>query len=233
MHRRRGDVGRRAGPAQGQGRKTAGASNSGLATAMMTTSASSPSPLAGKIADEPGDRLPPSHANKAGRPSDGAASKPVLFSATRRTRSTPLRSRTLRSVATCSTSLPSERTHCGRAACKGSISRLRARHLRSDCGRLSASQAHLLAPQEYICNIWTAESEKFSLDPSHQLPGLNTQSFSCIALTLSADVEASGVSCSPAARTFSPTDTSSVNMRFSFRGAALEDNLEWHDLSPL
>lgn len=31
-----------------------------------------------------------------------------------------------------------------------------------------------LTPYEYICKIWTAEPERFSLDPIHQMPGLNT-----------------------------------------------------------
>lgn len=31
-----------------------------------------------------------------------------------------------------------------------------------------------LMPYEYICSIWTKESERFRLDPIHQMPGLNT-----------------------------------------------------------
>jgi transposase InsO family protein len=31
-----------------------------------------------------------------------------------------------------------------------------------------------LTPFEYICKIWTIESERFTLDPTHQMPGLNT-----------------------------------------------------------
>ena len=31
-----------------------------------------------------------------------------------------------------------------------------------------------LTPYEYICKIWTIESERFKLDPIHQMPGLNT-----------------------------------------------------------
>jgi len=31
-----------------------------------------------------------------------------------------------------------------------------------------------LTPYEYICKIWTSESERFILDPIHQMPGLNT-----------------------------------------------------------
>lgn len=30
-----------------------------------------------------------------------------------------------------------------------------------------------LTPYEYICKIWTAEPERFTLDPIHQMPGLN------------------------------------------------------------
>lgn len=29
-------------------------------------------------------------------------------------------------------------------------------------------------PHEYICKIWTSEPERFSLDPIHQMPGLNS-----------------------------------------------------------
>ena len=31
-----------------------------------------------------------------------------------------------------------------------------------------------LSPYEYICSIWTNESDRFTLDPIHQMPGLNT-----------------------------------------------------------
>jgi transposase InsO family protein len=31
-----------------------------------------------------------------------------------------------------------------------------------------------LTPYEYICKIWTAEPDRFILDPIHQMPGLNT-----------------------------------------------------------
>tara|TARA_R110000751_G_scaffold24658_2_gene67781 strand:+ start:556 stop:1506 length:951 start_codon:yes stop_codon:yes gene_type:complete len=31
-----------------------------------------------------------------------------------------------------------------------------------------------LTPYEFICKSWTAEPERFSLDPIHQMPGLNT-----------------------------------------------------------
>ena len=31
-----------------------------------------------------------------------------------------------------------------------------------------------LTPYEYICKIWTTEPQRFSLDPLHQMPGLNT-----------------------------------------------------------
>ena len=30
-----------------------------------------------------------------------------------------------------------------------------------------------LTPFEYICKIWTSEPERFSLKPTHQMPGLN------------------------------------------------------------
>ena len=31
-----------------------------------------------------------------------------------------------------------------------------------------------LTPYEYICKIWTKEPQRFRLDPTHQMPGLNT-----------------------------------------------------------
>ena len=31
-----------------------------------------------------------------------------------------------------------------------------------------------LTPYEHICKIWTAEAERFRLNPIHQMPGLNT-----------------------------------------------------------
>ncbi|WP_127110830.1 integrase core domain-containing protein [Pararhodobacter zhoushanensis] len=31
-----------------------------------------------------------------------------------------------------------------------------------------------LTPYEYICKIWTAEPDRFTIDPIHQRPGLNT-----------------------------------------------------------
>ena len=31
-----------------------------------------------------------------------------------------------------------------------------------------------LTPYVYICKIWTSESERFILNPIHQMPGLNT-----------------------------------------------------------
>lgn len=31
-----------------------------------------------------------------------------------------------------------------------------------------------LTPYEYICKIWTSEPERFTLDPTHQMPGLYT-----------------------------------------------------------
>ena len=30
-----------------------------------------------------------------------------------------------------------------------------------------------LTPYEYIAKIWTAESDRFIVDPIHQMPGLN------------------------------------------------------------
>jgi transposase InsO family protein len=30
-----------------------------------------------------------------------------------------------------------------------------------------------LTPYEYICKVWTKEPERFTLDPLHQMPGLN------------------------------------------------------------
>ena len=31
-----------------------------------------------------------------------------------------------------------------------------------------------LTPYEYICKIWTSEPGRFTLNPIHQMPGLNT-----------------------------------------------------------
>jgi transposase InsO family protein len=31
-----------------------------------------------------------------------------------------------------------------------------------------------LSPYEYICGIWKKEPDRFTLDPIHQMPGLNT-----------------------------------------------------------
>ena len=31
-----------------------------------------------------------------------------------------------------------------------------------------------LTPYKYICKIWTVEPQKFTLDPIHEVPGLNT-----------------------------------------------------------
>ena len=31
-----------------------------------------------------------------------------------------------------------------------------------------------LTPYEYICEVWTAEPQRFRIDPTHQIPGLNT-----------------------------------------------------------
>jgi transposase InsO family protein len=31
-----------------------------------------------------------------------------------------------------------------------------------------------LTPCEYICKIWASEPERFTLNPIHQMPGLNT-----------------------------------------------------------
>jgi transposase InsO family protein len=31
-----------------------------------------------------------------------------------------------------------------------------------------------LTPYEYICKIWTSEPDRFTLNPIHQMPGLNT-----------------------------------------------------------
>jgi transposase InsO family protein len=31
-----------------------------------------------------------------------------------------------------------------------------------------------LTPYEYICKIWTSEPDHFIINPSHQMPGLNT-----------------------------------------------------------
>lgn len=31
-----------------------------------------------------------------------------------------------------------------------------------------------LMPYEYVCKIWTSESDRFILNPIHKMPGLNT-----------------------------------------------------------
>ena len=31
-----------------------------------------------------------------------------------------------------------------------------------------------LTPYEYICSVWTGDPKRSRLDPTHQLPGLNT-----------------------------------------------------------
>jgi hypothetical protein len=31
-----------------------------------------------------------------------------------------------------------------------------------------------LTPYEYICKIWTSGPDRFTVDPIHQMPGLNT-----------------------------------------------------------
>lgn len=31
-----------------------------------------------------------------------------------------------------------------------------------------------LTPFEYICKMWTTEPNRFTLNPTHQMPGLNT-----------------------------------------------------------
>jgi hypothetical protein len=31
-----------------------------------------------------------------------------------------------------------------------------------------------LTPYEFIAKCWTSKPERFSLDPTHQMPGLNT-----------------------------------------------------------
>src|ERR1700722_4784493 len=31
-----------------------------------------------------------------------------------------------------------------------------------------------LTPYEFICKIWTKEPERFNLNPTHQMPGLNS-----------------------------------------------------------
>ena len=32
-----------------------------------------------------------------------------------------------------------------------------------------------LSPHEYICKTWTKEPDRFTLDPIHQVPGLNSE----------------------------------------------------------
>jgi len=36
-----------------------------------------------------------------------------------------------------------------------------------------------LTPYEYICKIWTSEPERFTVNPIHQMPGLNTKMLEC------------------------------------------------------
>ena len=31
-----------------------------------------------------------------------------------------------------------------------------------------------LTPYEFICKVWTSEPERFTINPLHQMPGLNT-----------------------------------------------------------
>ena len=31
-----------------------------------------------------------------------------------------------------------------------------------------------LTPYEYVCSVWTSDPKRFRLDPTHQMPGLNT-----------------------------------------------------------
>jgi hypothetical protein len=31
-----------------------------------------------------------------------------------------------------------------------------------------------LTPYEFVCKCWTSEPDRFTLDPIHQMPGLNT-----------------------------------------------------------
>lgn len=31
-----------------------------------------------------------------------------------------------------------------------------------------------LTPYEYICNVWTSGPDRFIVEPTHQIPGLNT-----------------------------------------------------------
>ena len=33
-----------------------------------------------------------------------------------------------------------------------------------------------LMPYEYICKVWTLEPQRFKIDPTHQIPGLNIYS---------------------------------------------------------
>ena len=47
--------------------------------------------------------------------------------------------------------------------------------------RLKALRGH--TPYEFICQAWTQESERFRVDPSHHIPGLNTQGIKLLALT--------------------------------------------------
>lgn len=42
-------------------------------------------------------------------------------------------------------------------------------------GKLRVGDQRVLTPYEYIYKCWTNESERFSLNPHHQIPGPNTQ----------------------------------------------------------
>ena len=47
--------------------------------------------------------------------------------------------------------------------------------LNENPGSLLGENQHLkgLTPYEAICKAWTAERKQFTLDPLHQMPGLN------------------------------------------------------------
>lgn len=37
-----------------------------------------------------------------------------------------------------------------------------------------ARRLKILTPYEYICQLWTSESDRFIVNPIHQMPGLNS-----------------------------------------------------------
>jgi len=40
-----------------------------------------------------------------------------------------------------------------------------------------------LTPYEYLCKLWTQTPDRFTLNPIHQMPGLNIEALHCICVT--------------------------------------------------